>query len=69
MKRRPVYSANHDGETVITGYEYRQPTQSEMEAEEAGIRLAREIGREAAARRAPLKKKLMNYLVGEEEAE
>ena len=72
MKRpesRAVFASNGEGENVIIGYEYTVPNKKEQEAQEAGIKLAKEIGRERAAGRAPLKKKLMNYLVGEEEAE
>ncbi len=61
--KKPVYSTNGEGETVVIGFEHTTtPNQKELETREAGIRLAREIGREIGQRRS-LKSKLLPYMV------
>ena len=61
--KTPIFSSNREGESIITGYEYTAPNKKEQEAQEAGIKLAREIGRERAACRAPLREKIKPYLI------
>lgn len=63
--KRPIFSTNGSGENVIVGYE-DTTNKKKQAAAEADIKLAKEIGRERAARREPLKSKLKAYLIGEE---
>ncbi len=65
--KRPIFSTNGSGESVIVGYEDTTTSKKEQAATEAGIKLAKEIGRERAARHEPLKSKLKDYLIGEGE--
>lgn len=67
--KRPVYITNREGDNICTGFEEISPRQErlEREAQERAIELAREIGKEAAARRAPLKEKLKVYMVGQDD--
>ena len=61
--KTPIFSSNREGENVIVGYEYTTTNTKGQAATEAGIKLAGEIGRERAARRAPIKDKIKPYLI------